>query len=410
MPTAIRYSGLIERCSFLQYGRLLRDVGIRIGKPRVELRQRVQHRLRAVDDPHDLPAPFERDLLAGLDLGDVLLDRRAGRARALAREQRNHERYAAATPPIPPTALVAPTRKRRFPRRSWVPPSRPPCRPVPCCRCRSAPYEGRRLANRSIIRDLPAPGRKHQIAESRSESAGCEPYRLERRRLAGTRRMRPPGCRGAASIIVPWIDFPERNDRVAQALAPFRAGLHAVPRRAVRRRDAAAGPARAQRRARSRRRAAPGDRDADHAAAVVEPCRRGEKGDARRRQHLHEQGDAPARAARRRRDAAPLFSRSRRAHAAPARHEPGLRRDRVARWLRAHQSPRDRGGRRHPARAARRSPDRRARARHRSRIRHRGAEGRRGQPSGDHVRRASSACRSAIRCSRSAIRSDSAIR
>ena len=72
--------------------------------------------------------------------------------------------------------------------------------------------------------------------------------------------------------------------------------------------------------------------------------------------------------------------------AARAADEPGLGRHRVARGLRAHQPPRDRGRRRHPARARRRAPRVGARARHRSRIRPRRAEGGRRRPAGDHVR------------------------
>src|SRR5262249_33299080 len=72
--------------------RLLRRVGIRIGEPRIELRQRLEHRLRAIDDPHDLAAPLDVDLLSGLELGDVDVDGRAGGLRALAGEERHHER------------------------------------------------------------------------------------------------------------------------------------------------------------------------------------------------------------------------------------------------------------------------------------------------------------------------------
>ena len=54
--------------------------------------------------------------------------------------------------------------------------------------------------------------------------------------------------------------------------------------------------------------------------------------------------------------AAPLFPGSRRADAAAAGDQPGLGGDRLARGLRAHQPPRDRGRGRHPARARRRAP------------------------------------------------------
>ena len=98
------------------------------------------------------------------------------------------------------------------------------------------------------------------------------------------------------------------------------------------------------------------------------------------------------------------------ARAAPARDQPRLGRHRVARRLRADQPPRDRGRRRHPARAGRRAAAGRACPRHRSRIRPRGAEGRRRKPAGDHASAHSTVCRSATSCSRSAIRSASATR
>ncbi len=76
--------------------------------------------------------------------------------------------------------------------------------------------------------------------------------------------------------------------------------------------------------------------------------------------------------------------------------------------LRAHQSSRDPGRRRHPARAVRRPPRDCARARHRSRVGPRRAQGGRGEPAGDDVRRPPITCRSATWCSRSAIPSGSA--
>ena len=90
--------------------------------------------------------------------------------------------------------------------------------------------------------------------------------------------------------------------------------------------------------------------------------------------------------------------------------EPGLRRDRLARRLRAHQPPRDRRRRRHPARARRRP---RAQARVRGtdpEIRPRGAEGGRRRAAGDHVRHARARAGRRRRCSRSATRSASATR
>ena len=103
----------------------------------------------------------------------------------------------------------------------------------------------------------------------------------------------------------------------------------------------------------------------------------------------------------------PLLPRLRPRRVAAA-DEPRLRRDRRVGRLRAHQSSRDPGRRRHPARAVRRTPRERARARHRSRVGSRRAEGGRGEPARDHVRGRRSRCRSATSCSPSAIPSASA--
>src|SRR6185369_17394275 len=67
--------------------RLLRDIRLRVGDAVVALRERVDHRLRAVQEPARLAAPFDVDLLAGLDLADVDLDRSARGLRPLARPQ-----------------------------------------------------------------------------------------------------------------------------------------------------------------------------------------------------------------------------------------------------------------------------------------------------------------------------------
>ena len=135
-------------------------------------------------------------------------------------------------------------------------------------------------------------------------------------------------------------------------------------------------------------RAAAGDLDTGQYAGDREFFRCREEGDALGRGHLHEQGDAAALPDRRRSGAAPVLSRSRRAAAAAACHEPGLRRDRFARRLRADQQSRDRRRRRHPARARRRPPRRRARAGNGPRIGPRRAEGRRREFSRHHLRRA----------------------
>ena len=66
-------------------------------------------------DPHDPAAPLERDLLAGLDLADVLLDRRAGGLRPLAREERHHERRRRRDPADPAHGARRPDEKAPLP-------------------------------------------------------------------------------------------------------------------------------------------------------------------------------------------------------------------------------------------------------------------------------------------------------
>ena len=187
-----------------------------------------------------------------------------------------------------------------------------------------------------------------------------------------------------------------------------------MPRRAVRRRDAAPGPAAAppgqgrQRRAAARGHGERAGRAAPRSAHVR---RRGEEGDAGRRQHLHEQG-GDARAIR-----CSTIRLLRRyfpelAERAPTRRATSLGSGVIVApgGLRPHQPPRGRRRRRHRARALRRPRDAGARARHRSGIRSRGAEGRRREPADDHVRHRRRRCRSATSCWRSAIRSASATR
>ena len=74
-------------------GRLLVLARGRVGETLGELRKRREHVGRALHDPAHLAAPLDVDLLARLELADVDLDRGAGRFRALAREERHHERH-----------------------------------------------------------------------------------------------------------------------------------------------------------------------------------------------------------------------------------------------------------------------------------------------------------------------------
>jgi hypothetical protein len=85
MPTATKYSGLIERCFVL--GVLGRGVGLAVrvgvGHLRRQLLERRELLGRAAHDPHRLAAPFDGELLAGLERRDVHLHRRTGRLGAL---------------------------------------------------------------------------------------------------------------------------------------------------------------------------------------------------------------------------------------------------------------------------------------------------------------------------------------
>ncbi len=95
-PTATKYSGLMRAIlvARVDHRREFRRVAqrLRIGELVVVLRQRSDHRRVATDDPHRLAAPLERAQLADLHAGDVGLDRRAGRLRALGRLHAAHER------------------------------------------------------------------------------------------------------------------------------------------------------------------------------------------------------------------------------------------------------------------------------------------------------------------------------
>ena len=333
MPTATHIASLIERCSFLQYAGCCGTFGIRIGEParRASAASRASACVRLMIQ-HDLAAPLDVDLLARLDLADVDFDRRAGRLRALAREERHHERRRRRH------AADAADDARRADQEAALAlvdcccprPLLPPCRPArlssgvaASAGTEQAPvrkpvdYKGfaRRAGRRTVIRD---PENRSGISELHVASCGMTRYPSGHERPIGAARR----CRAAATDYNRRLcRYGSTIRRAPQILAPLRAGLHAVPRRAVRRRDAAAGPAAARRRGtRGQRRAAAGDVDA---------------GGRRRRSRRY--ADAAkkampavvniytskemraAQSARRRPAAAPLLSRPRRAAAAPAR-------------------------------------------------------------------------------------------
>ena len=326
---------------------------------------------------------------------------------------------ATATAPMPPTTLVAPIRKRRFPSftvasaMTTCPPSLPAGRLAVGAGSKPAPngkpvdYKGFAAPAGS---PAPAcelnPARNQRVDAALAPTAGLRPRRL---RVAASGRG-PARLRSAASVYNWPVPVSSRLLLLRRIWLVLRAGLHAVPRRAVRRHDAAAG----SRSPRSQRQAGPAS------CCCRRPRRRSVTpkiatfSDAAKKAmpavvNIYTSKEMRQRAPARRRSAAPpLLSRSRRAAAAAARDEPGLRRDRLARRLRAHQQSRDRRRRRHPARARRRPPRRRARARHRPRIGPRRAEGRRREPARRSPSARSTACRSATSCSRSATRSASA--
>ena len=208
------------------------------------------------------------------------------------------------------------------------------------------------------------------------------------RTVATPRRGRPQRACGCATYNACVFPFHGTATRVAQVLAPVRAGLHPRHRRAVRGVDAAAGPRAAPCRA---GRAARGQRRAGHAhrrrGAGRELRRRRPDRDAGGRQHLHEQGSRRAEPARRRRAVPPLFPRPRQAHGAAAGAQPGLGRHRRARRLCADQLPCRRRRRRHHAGARRRPRDQGHGAWRRPRIRPRRAEGGYRRLAGDHAGR-----------------------
>ena len=265
---------------------------------------------------------------------------------------------AAATTPMPPTTLRRADQEAALAFVYAVRSARHSApRPLPCrsnavrLPCR-APVLKRRSTRKPVdykgfARSRRKPRRRTTL-EFRSESAGCA--RRRRAAVAGSRRR----------AIIADSSSERVQPVLRKLLAAFRAGLHAVPRRAVRRRDAAPGSAAARLRTsagsvvllqetarrRSRRRQVASYADAAKKAmpAVVNIYTSKEM---RQRNPLL---DDPLL----RRYFPDLAERVPRA----ARDEPRLGRHRSRRRLRADQPPRDRRRRRHPARARRRPPDR----------------------------------------------------
>jgi hypothetical protein len=83
MPTTTRYSGLIERASFLAYSGCIGRLDVRVGSPVIYFSSDSSISLVRLNDPHRLAAPFDAHHLAGGQLADIGFDRRAGRLGAL---------------------------------------------------------------------------------------------------------------------------------------------------------------------------------------------------------------------------------------------------------------------------------------------------------------------------------------
>ena len=371
MPTATNIASLIERCSFLQYGGLLRHVRNwdRRAARRASAASRASACVRLMSQ-HDLAAPFDVDLLARLDLADVDFDRRAG-GLARARSARTTSR----------TAWRPRPRRRRRRRRSrrsgsgacpsstsLLPSALPRHRRTRCRQSRGTRACVMRRANRgagsqnlSIIRDLPA-RRKPRCDRRRNRArnqCGCECMPA----LAALRRARDARPRGFA----PRSGY--NRERSHHGDRPCCANSGSSSRR----------PARcASRRCSSSRRCG---RTCCRALAGTREAASSLHAGDRRRPSSTPRGRAATPTRRRRRcPRSSTSTRARRcAQRSPLADDPLLRRyfpdlaERVppqratslgsgvivvARGLRAHQPPRDRGRRRHPARARRRPPDR----------------------------------------------------
>jgi hypothetical protein len=76
-------------------------VGLRIGHRVIELGQRFEHVLAAVDDPHRLAAPLDGHHLTGLELADIDFNRRAGCLGPLGRQHAGQERHERSQRPRP---------------------------------------------------------------------------------------------------------------------------------------------------------------------------------------------------------------------------------------------------------------------------------------------------------------------
>ena len=319
---------------------------------------------------HDLAAPLDVDLLAGLDLADVDLDRRAGRLGALAREERHHERRRrrgdadaadharrADQEAALPVVHTLPLPSTGSPVASRAVSGRAPRQDLP------------RFANLSIIRDsrVAPEARRAPDAKSRSKSAAwrrsAPAARPQRRRVrAGSRPARP--SRAEAQPTVAIIRRLSRRGKPSLAAhdsgsSSRRPARCALPRCSSSRRCGRTCSPRSTGRG-GQRRPAPGDVDAGRT-----PRGRDLSPTPRRRRCRRSSTSTRAR-----RCASAARWPTTRCCAGTSRiSRERLPRQRATslgsgvivspRRLRAHQPPRDRGRRRHPARARRRPPARR---------------------------------------------------
>ena len=243
MPTAIQHRCLDRAVLVLRVRRLLRlrrNSDRRAGR-RASAANRASPAC-AIDDPAHLAAPFDVDLLARLDLADVDLDRRAGGFRALGRPERHHERHRGRD-----GADAADDARSR---RSGSAAS--PCPPYVGCHARHPRHASRSLSQRNAIRSSRGSAAVARLAKPADYTGFARPAgSLGAARCpefaAGIRRLRhaiaASGRRDGAGADKSRRHSDRLDFRHApQILAPLRAGLHALPRGAVRRLDAAARP------------------------------------------------------------------------------------------------------------------------------------------------------------------------
>ena len=441
--------GLIERVSFFAYGGLLPTASSSGSASCArDLRQRREHVRRAVDQPHDLAAPFDVDLLAGLELARCRprpARRRPSRARSERTTSRTEPRCA--TAPMPPTTPVAPIRKRRL-RASTAgveggrsPPAWPPrLDPLPWM-----PLTGGALFKPDragyVASPVAAAGDRREVDASRGVCKTAELYGNRTRApeaLSHVKRGKPTPDQSLAAHSRRRTSRPMRGSRVRssrdtahavynrlapsdsfadapQILAAVRAGVHARAGAALRRRDVAPRPV--------PRLSGPGNVVLLQQASAPATAVASGRGKRHRRSPRARSKAMPSvvniytSKEMRGRNPMPDDSLLRRYFPDLAERLPPQRATSLGSgvivasdgYVLTNNHVID-GRRRHPARALRRPPHRREAARHRSGDRPRRAEGRRHRPAGDHARLARSACRSATRCSRSAIRSASATR